>query len=483
MTIKVYSGFSKRQNSTKQPTGGTDISVNLKMPTNMLAPVFEVSSIYETYNYVYVAAWGRYYYITDITYVTKDIVQLHCAVDTMASGKSDIGAVSAPVEFSKSSVNLLLTDPRNRPTFKYDQKDTEIIDLTASMPAWMHSPGRYICGIVCDQGLKYFIFDQSGIDRLCQALFKTSFVSAITNSFYDMKNVFVSCIWLPFVPTAGSNLIISVGSEPLEDNDGNPISAPTVSQRYYSYTSTTKDVGYPNDNVYNVDNYLDAAPYTTGTIYLPFVGVVPFDCDIFFNDKKMAVLLHVDQYTGDMIYEIHDAGGHVISTYQGNCGTQIPIAGQTTNPAGAIPGTLAALGGAAVGLMTAHPAAGAAGAAGVMTHNALAAATGVAGGVIGGASSLINSMQHHTQVNGTLSSGVGSQLDLKVYVTIRTRRPTETNIESAWHDDNGWMSHTDETISTLTGYIRCSEASVGGTLTPAEKATINSFMNSGFYYE
>ena len=90
MTIKVYSGFSKRINSTKQQTGGTDISAVLKAPCNIVSPVFEVSASYATYNYVYVASWGRYYYVSDVTYITNDVVQLHCASDPMASGKSEI---------------------------------------------------------------------------------------------------------------------------------------------------------------------------------------------------------------------------------------------------------------------------------------------------------------------------------------------------------------------------------------------------------
>lgn len=470
MQIKVYSGFSKRKNSTKQPTGGTTVTVLLKYPVDKVSPSFDVGVAYAGSNYVYVSDWGRYYFVTGVTYQTNAIVTLKCASDPMASAKSNIGAVTAPVEFATSSVNLLLTDPRNRPTFKYDVATTKILDLTASNPKFEHSPGRYVCGIVCDQGIKYFVFTESGLDTLCQGLFNTSFLQALTNNFFDMKNVLVSCIWLPFVPvSSGTSQIITVGGDPIESG-GVSVAAPVVSNRYHEYDGGSVTISYPYDATYNVDNYLDAPPYTSGSIYLPFVGVVPFDPDIFFNDKTIHLKMQVDQYTGDLVYEMHDSAGNMVATYQGNCATQIPVAGQTSNPSGAIPGALAVLGG------------GAGIAAGIATMNPAAVIGGV-GAIAGGGAAGLASMSHHTQVNGTLSSGVGAQLPLEASVTVRTRRPTETAIESAFQTDNGWTYYKDETISNLSGYVKCSGASVSCPLTPGEIDTINSYMNSGFYYE
>lgn len=469
MTIKIYSGFSKRHNSTKQPTGGTDITAILKAPCNIVSPVFEVSASYATYNYVYVASWGRYYYVTDVTYITNDIVQLHCESDPMASGKSAIGAVSAPVEFTTSSSNLLMTDPRNRPTFKYEKKSTTLLNLGNN--GFSNSTGRYVCGIVCDLGLKYFVFDQSGMDTLCQALFKSSFIQAIHNDFYDMKNVLVSCTWVPFTGfSLSASTIIMISGEPLEDNNGNSVAASYITVRYKTISAGNVTIGYPFDNDYNVDNYLDAPPYTSGSIYIPFVGVVPFDADIFFNDKTCDLTCVLDTYTGDMAYELFDSAANVISTYQGCCGTSIPIAGQTTSPAGAIASGLSAIGGAA-GII-----------GGLATGGVGAIAAG-AGALVAGALGTQKSMEHHTQVNGVLSSGVSSQLPNAAVVTVRSRKPAESAIETAWNADNGFTYYKDATISSLSGFIKCSGASVGGTLTPGEKNQINSYMNSGFYYE
>ena len=45
MNITYYTNFSKRINSTKQPTGGTTISCRLKAPCSVERPVFEMRDV------------------------------------------------------------------------------------------------------------------------------------------------------------------------------------------------------------------------------------------------------------------------------------------------------------------------------------------------------------------------------------------------------------------------------------------------------
>ena len=88
MQISVYSGFSKRINSTKQPTGGTTIDVALKTPCCVMSPTFRISGFDLSWDYI---AWGsRYFYVDDITVETNDIALYHCKIDTMATFRGDI---------------------------------------------------------------------------------------------------------------------------------------------------------------------------------------------------------------------------------------------------------------------------------------------------------------------------------------------------------------------------------------------------------
>ena len=462
-TLKTWSGFSKRINSTKQPTSGSDLTVKLKDGTSITEPTFLCSTVGTGVNYVYSSDWGRYYFVRDAVQVTADQVELRCSVDHLASAKTYIGNTKANIERTSSSVNLLVTDPRNAPTFKYLTKYTSLKDLSSN---GFSTSGSYICGFVTDNGLRYYVLDASKLADVCAGIFSSNFVQALENQLYDMKNIFVSCIWLPFNPSGISlSSTITVRGESLKDGGGNVITAPYIplSSRYVSIAASSVTVGYPYDGTYNVDNYLDAAPYTTGTMYLPFVGVVPFDVDIFFNDKTAQLSLVLDTYTGDIVYRLQDSANNLVATYQGNCASQVPIAGQTNNPLATVAGGLSLIGGAA---------------------SLLAGNVGVGiGGAAGGALAVASGMQLHTQVNGTISSGIGSQLSLDAHVVVRTRKPCETAIESAWQNDGGWEQHQDQTISSLSGYVKCTDASVDCPFTESEKQAINGFLNSGFYYE
>ena len=57
MNINVWTNFSKRVNSTLQPTGGTQISVVLKENCSLENPVFIVST--PITDYTYVEAFGH----------------------------------------------------------------------------------------------------------------------------------------------------------------------------------------------------------------------------------------------------------------------------------------------------------------------------------------------------------------------------------------------------------------------------------------
>ena len=67
ITVTLYT-FSKRENSTAQPSTGTDFYCVLKQPTSIINPTLEISASDITgYNYAYIAAFGRYYFMKDIT--------------------------------------------------------------------------------------------------------------------------------------------------------------------------------------------------------------------------------------------------------------------------------------------------------------------------------------------------------------------------------------------------------------------------------
>ena len=214
MKLKYYS-FSKRKNSTAQPTGGTEIDVVLKEPCSILNPTFKTFTDVKLATYVYIADWGRYYFVDDITYDGPEYV-MTCSVDALASHKTAIGSTYADVEYTSSSSNILIYDPRNQPTAQIDEALSAVFDLTSY--GFATTPSTYIVGTMTDDGLKYCVMTASDLKTVISTIYSTDFFQSISNVIYDMKNVIVSCIAIPYTPTktvvvgglaVDSNLLLS----------------------------------------------------------------------------------------------------------------------------------------------------------------------------------------------------------------------------------------------------------------------------------
>ena len=128
MNITYWTNFSKRTNSTKQPTGGTQTTVRLKEPCGISSPTFICSGVPD--NVKYVQAFGRYYFVSEVTH-NGGLIEISCTSDPLATYKSAIGALYADVEYTSASNNVLIRDPRNVPTDQIDESLSAVFDLTS----------------------------------------------------------------------------------------------------------------------------------------------------------------------------------------------------------------------------------------------------------------------------------------------------------------------------------------------------------------
>ena len=94
-----------------------------------------------------------------------------------------------------------------------------------------------------------------------------------------------------------------------------------------SYNCKIASIEYKIPSGYN--NFLDYQPYTTGVLYLPFVGFSQLDMTIFQPGKTMKIDCFVDITTGVIDYAVslqNDKGGYsLIETHSGTCGINIPL--------------------------------------------------------------------------------------------------------------------------------------------------------------
>lgn len=102
MTINVYK-TSADNKALDKITGATSKSTYTTIDTqhdnSVLRPIFIVSSdsALFTANYLYCAAYGRYYYIDNIEILTGRRVALHCRVDVLQTYASAIKARTATI--------------------------------------------------------------------------------------------------------------------------------------------------------------------------------------------------------------------------------------------------------------------------------------------------------------------------------------------------------------------------------------------------
>ena len=111
MEIKLYSMTSERNRLGKSKTDITTLSGSLKNQCNILNPSIIVEYIPPaSFNYFYIPEFSRYYFVTNITYITNSIVEITGSVDVLDSYEQQIRNNTAVIQRQESLVNFDLFD-------------------------------------------------------------------------------------------------------------------------------------------------------------------------------------------------------------------------------------------------------------------------------------------------------------------------------------------------------------------------------------
>ena len=122
MEIQFFSNFSKRINSTKQPTTATaTLTGKLKESCSIENPVFQIKPLSPDtlpgYTYAYIPAFHRYYFVSDWVF---NVPLWECTLqeDYLASWKTNIGNTSAYIDRSASESDGTILDTQLPQLFK-----------------------------------------------------------------------------------------------------------------------------------------------------------------------------------------------------------------------------------------------------------------------------------------------------------------------------------------------------------------------------
>lgn len=462
--------FSKRINSTKQPSGGTSYSIELKAGSSAINPTIKLdigqAGNPTAYNYAYISEFNRYYHIRDWRWEERLWVA-DCKVDSMASWKTDIGSYTAYVSRAAAAYDGDIMDayyPAKAEVTEIKQDAT--VDPGFIRPDITHSinDGTFVVGV---QGKNA---SQNGGAVTYYAV-KPAAIRAITDYLLDPQNYnimdieddllkcifnpmqfIVSCLWFPFSMILGSDNI-EVGWWDISMPAGMQV-CKVLSDPVY-----TRNVTYPipkHPQAAARGNYLNMQPYSQYMINAGPWGAIPIDNRQLLDETSLSCVMNIDLMTGTGRLSIVGKNSLVyIEDHVAQIGVPVQLGQNMLNQGALFNGIGSGVStiGSAVGL---HP--------GSMLTNGLAAIYDVA--------SLTQAQPVSVSSNGSMA--------FNTLFNIVGRFLTIVDEDRA---SRGRPLCQPKTISSLSGYILCEDADPQIPCTAQELSEIVSYMNNGFYYE
>ena len=481
MQVLAYKRFTKRINSTKRPdpTEGGDahdiLWVFLKKDCSLQNPIFELTITdqlnHPEFSYTYLEFNNRYYYVTDCIVQNSKICEIHCKHDPLATFRWYIEHTSAYVEYCADDRYYNASIPDTRMTMT-----TNVIKGSSSAQVLSNSAGSYILNVA---GNSYSA--QFGL---------TNFWEVSTYSLYQLANwlynenildqdywkklwqapydSLIECHWVPWT-VSGNGGNIHIG----EKDSG--ISADGLGYPTYGLSTNTISLNIPS--LYG--DWRDYEPYSTLTLYLPFVGTSTIDRNKIKGESTMDIVVLKDACGGEIFYFI--SCGNYKQIASASVGVNVPVGQTTDNKVGGIGKVLGGAAAVAGGL-----------AATVGTGGLAApAAAAMVGGVTAIGSGYMDYFSTESSGAGSVSglaSGVGTVATASSYGSQYARLTQYAHTFATYPTSMRYIAglpcFSVQTLGDLYhGYVKCSGASVSLEGYEGDKAVINTALNNGIYIE
>lgn len=457
MQITCFSGFSKKINSTKLPSGGTSVDVRLKQPCTVMNPQFLISGFNLSWNYI---EWGsRYYYVEDIQIETNDMATYICNLDVLATFRGDILGSTQFVTRNANTYQPYLID-RKYPALN---QATISRSLVSTWNSALNTTGTYIVGIVNENakgGVAFYTFGAGGTNfaSLMSFLFGGSWldsgISEIPESIQkELINPFqyiVSCVWYP-LSIVGDGTTVKFGYW----NSGIYAGLLSDSDRVVTMESTAELPRHPQQTEYGIN--MNGSPYSRFNFDCWCFGSIPIDPLPFVANNAIGFRIEVDVFTGQAKLTITNANGGRVNVVSGNFGVPVQLS-QVTQPV--LAPAMNVLSGAAA--MT----------GGIVTGNVVGGVVGMTQGVAGAIDSAMPQLQ---------TSGItGSKIAFTSMPQITAQFYSLPSIDAA---RLGRPLCAARTLSGLSGFTVCENVGLDTSASKEEKTEIIQYLESGFYIE
>lgn len=471
-TANFYS-FSKRKNSTKQPTGsGSTYNVALKSGTSLLAPTLLLNiASRPTYNYL--SFEGRYYFVTDIVSVKQDLWEISCTVDALATWKSEIGGTTVNILYATGGRNDII-DGRI-PVESDVHIDSNVAGITGDFTGFTDSTlGICLVSIIGKGSFGTYLLSSasdlsellSNVDTFAN-LNITTVETGLQQAFTSGKagDNLKSALFLPIILSSFSNFDgatpLSLGSYPCTDSSANPINGYRLNNPFLEASAT---VTIP----WRYTDWRRNAPYTKVYIYVPLIGCMSIPSSEIINETSITALYSINALSGDIAVEIKGAtSGRALATASGNIAMSTPYGSASISGlkvASSIGVGLGAVGAVALGVATGG-----------------AAVLALGGGLASSAAGLINALGGESSGGGGLggSAVTGLDLGLMCYTVSHDLTDTQAHLDPII----GKPVMKKATISSYSGFVQTDGMCISGAMTDSEHDLINTACDRGIYYE
>lgn len=493
----VFLPLAKRENSTRQPTAGelsNGVTANcvLMDDTSLMNPTLKVhwptNSAPHHYNYCYISDFSRYYFVSDVT-SSQGFWYFTCVCDVLATYKTAIGSSQHYVLRSASASDPYVIDS------SYITKASEqavknignVYDgstLIGNDPFGWSNGHSYVLGVISPSynyayqfgAITYYWVNDSELTQFLSFLFNNidqwsgiatgTYSAAVQEALLNPMQYIVSCIALPFAkPSSGPT-----------DN--------TIYFGYYHYnpTGSFTPILVSHDSVvkhltveFTITKhsqasargiYMNSSPYSSYTLHLGPFGDIPLDPALLVDESVLSVDLAVDvargagrvivkgKTTGNILYH----GSAQVGVSINISSAQRDLLGQQTNLLSGIVNTVGSAGSVAMGN------------------------TGAITSVINTPLTTVENamrLKYPTVIGGGEAGSFLTFHDFdSCYLLCKFYWAVEEN-----QQELGRPLYAKRTINTLSGFILCTGADVLIAGTQEESIKVNTYMNTGFYYE
>lgn len=474
ISVTLYRGMKKDYNSTKLPADdGTIQSLatfdcaihepcSVQTPTIIIAAAMTYDMV--TFNYAYIPAFHRYYWINDISW-NDGRWWLAMSCDVLATYKTEIGASTQYVTRSESLFDTGVPDNIYPPIGGKTLRESTIINPPYADEL---TGGCYIMGITSatsqvgsNLGTTYYVkMSAAEMAAFAGALLSNNDylnLDAADDLSDNVSKIILNPIqyiqsirWFPINITGGaSERYLYIGWWAVEAYHSPALANSNVATFNMTFTIPR------HSQISTHGDYLKLAPFSSYSIMLPVAGEVTIPSDLIFNDVTLKATCSMDIVTGTgrwiiTGYDEIDTP-HEIMTFESNMAVEVPIAQIYKD----VIKTAGNLGSAIVNALTGN-------------------FTGI---LSSGVNALISSAE-------PIASFHGGEGNIAAYRVLPSLRLWEQAVAPMDISHFGKPLCKPVQISTLSGFIMCGSPHVAiAGATAQEVQQIEQFMREGFRYE